>query len=277
MPLYFIVCANILHIESAGRNNMGSRIQHRVITLLLLGLIGLTSGCATTQINGAPDPIEPANRVFFNINETLDKHLLKPIAETYVNVTPKLMRTSVTNFFDNLTYLNVILNAFLQGKLDQGLSDATRFLFNSTIGIAGLFDVATPMGLPEHDEDLGQTLAVWGLGKGAFLYIPLDGPNTIRNTPDFVSSTLLNPLFYVTNTILFPISALHTINKRANLLEASNIRDEAAIDPYTFTREAYLQQRDFLIYDGNPPVEGYDDIFDVGGEESGSGGVLVIE
>ena len=257
---------------------MGSKIRHLAITILLLGLIGLTSGCATTQVNGGGDPIEPTNRVFFDVNETLDKHLLKPVAETYADITPQLVRTSVTNFFDNLTYLNVILNAFLQGKLDQGLSDATRFLFNSTFGIAGLFDVATTMGLPEHDEDLGQTLAVWGFGKGAFLYIPLEGPNTIRNTPDYVSSTLLNPLFYVTSTILFPVSALSTINKRANLLEATNIRDEAAIDPYTFTREAYLQQRDFLVYDGNPPVEGYDDIFGDGGSGGDdSSGVLVIE
>lgn len=256
---------------------MVTRIQHRVITLLLLGLIGLTSGCATTQINGATDPIEPANRAFFNINETLDKHLLKPVAETYVNITPKPVRTSVTNFFDNLTYLNVILNAFLQGKLDQGLSDATRFLFNSTIGIAGLFDVATPMGLPEHNEDLGQTLAVWGLGEGAFLYLPIYGPNTVRNIPDSVTSTLLSPFYYVTSTILYPISALYAINKRANLLEATTIRDEAAVDPYTFTREAYLQQREFQIYDGNPPVEGYDDIFGNEGGESGSGGVLIIE
>jgi ABC-type transporter lipoprotein component MlaA len=236
---------------------MGSKMRYLAITISLLGLLGLNSGCATTQANGGGDPIEPANRVFFDVNETLD--------------------TSVTNFFDNLTYLNVILNAFLQGKFDQGLSDATRFLFNSTIGIAGLFDVATTMGLPEHDEDLGQTLAVWGFDRGAFLYIPLNGPNTVRNTPDFVTSTLLNPLFYVTSTILFPVSALDTINKRANLLESTNIRDEAAVDSYTFTREAYLQQRDFLVYDGNPPVEGYDDIFGDGGNGEDNSGVLVIE
>lgn len=256
---------------------MVSKRRQLSLILLLLGLTGLISGCATTQTNGNVDPIEPANRTFYNINETLDKHLLKPVAQSYANITPQPVRTSITNFFDNLTYLNVVLNSLLQGKLDQGLSDATRFLFNSTIGIGGLFDVATPMGLPEHEEDFGQTMAVWGLGEGAYLYLPLNGPTTVRNTPDIVTSTLLNPFFYITSTVLYPISALNTINKRANLLEATNIRDEAAVDPYTFTREAYLQQREFLIHDGNPPVKGYDDVFDDSSGNGESGGVLVIE
>jgi len=255
---------------------MGSRTHHIALTLSLLGVIALTTGCATTRTERDVDPIEPANRVFFNINETLDKHLLKPVAETYANITPRPVRTSITNFFDNLTYLNVVLNAFLQGKLDQGLSDTTRFLFNSTFGIAGLFDVATPMGLPEHEEDFGQTMAVWGVGEGAYLYLPLNGPNTISNTPDIVTSTLLNPFFYITSTILYPVSALNAINKRANLLEATNIRDEAAIDTYTFTREAYLQQRNYLNHDGNPPVTGYDDIFNDDGTDDESG-VLMIK
>ena len=243
-----------------------------------IGILLITTGCATTQTGdsvGSDDPIEPANRVFFDVNETLDKHLLKPVAEVYVDITPVPVRTSITNFFDNLTYLNVILNDFLQGKVEQGLSDMARFIFNSTLGVAGLFDVATPMGLPEHDEDFGQTLAVWGVDKGSYLYIPLFGPNTIRDSADFVPSTLLNPFFYVTSSILFPVNAINTINKRANLLEASNIRDEASVDPYSFTREAHSQQREYLIYDGNPPLTGYDDIFDDDGDEES--GVLVIE
>ena len=275
MTLYSMSIFRELNLQE--KNKMSSKIHHLAISMLLLGLISLTSGCATTQVNGGGDPAEPVNRVFFDVSETLDRHLLKPVAETYANVTPDLVRTSVTNFFDNLTYLNVVLNAFLQGKFDQGLSDATRFLFNSTIGIAGLFDVATTMGLPEHDEDLGQTLAVWGFGKGAFLYVPLDGPNTVRNTPNYITSMFLNPLFYVTSAILFPVTALNVVNERANYLEATNFRDEAAIDSYTFTREAYLQQRDFLVYDGNPPVEGYDDIFGNGGNGDDDSGVLVIE
>ncbi len=247
--------------------------------LIFIGILSIAAGCATTQTSdgvGSNDAIEPANRVFFDINETLDKHLMKPIAETYVEMTPAVIRTSVTNFFDNLTYLNVILNGFLQGKFDQGLTDMLRFTYNSIFGIAGLFDVSTGAGMPKNDEDFGQTLAVWGFDIGSYLYIPLAGPNTVRDSADYVPSTLLNPFFYITNTVLYPVAALHAINERANLLEASNIRDEAAIDPYAFTREAHLQQREFLIYDGNPPVTGYDDIFsDTDDEESG--GVLVIE
>lgn len=248
--------------------------------LAFIGIMLLSVGCATTQNAdgvGDDDPIEPANRVFFNINETLDKHLLKPVAETYVDITPVPVRTGITNFFNNLTYLNVILNDFLQGKFEQGVNDSLRFIFNSTLGIGGLFDVAgNDMGLVANDEDFGQTLAVWGFDKGSYLYIPLFGPNTVRDSTDFVPSTLLNPFFYVTSAVLFPVNAINAINTRANLLEASNIRDEAAIDPYSFTREAHLQQREFLIYDGNPPVSGYDDIFGDAGDED-STGVLVIE
>ncbi len=231
-----------------------------------------------TKSAATPDPIEPANRAFYNFNEGLDKHLIKPIAEGYVKITPEPIRSSITNFFDNLAYLNVILNSFLQGKFEQGFSDAGRFIMNSTLGLAGLFDVASPAGLERHNEDLGQTLATRGVGRGTYLYLPVQGPDTARNLPNIATKLLLNPLTYISGAILFPITALNVINIRANLLDATNIRDEAAVDPYSFTREAYLQQREYLIHDGNPPTEGYDDIFD---EEAGFGddedSVLVIE
>lgn len=257
------------------KSHFSNVIKH----LILIGILSVSAGCATTQTAdstaGNNDTIEPANRVFFNVNETLDKHLMKPIAETYVDLTPSPVRTGVTNFFNNLTYLNVIMNALLQGKFEQAVNDSLRFVFNSTLGIGGLFDVATnDLGLERNQEDFGQTLATWGIDEGSYLYLPLLGPNTVRDSTDQVTSTFLNPLFYV-SAALFPVSALNIINTRANLLEASNLRDEAAIDPYSFTREAYLQQRDFLIFDGNPPVEGYDDIFSDADEESD--GVLVIE
>lgn len=248
---------------------------------MVLAFIHLMTGCATAPTTaGNPDPLEPANRTFYGIDESLDKAILKPVAETYAEYTPELVRDGLTNFFDNLNYLNVVLNSFLQGKFDQGLSDTLRFIYNSTIGLAGLVDVATPIGMPAHNEDFGQTLATWGIGEGTFLYIPLQGPNTTGNLPNLATSAFLNPLTYVTGAVLFPLTAINIINKRANLLEATNIRDEAAVDPYTFTREAYLQQRQYLIHDGNPPVEGYDDIFENGdGEGTGEGesGVLRIE
>lgn len=245
--------------------------------LVFISILSIAAGCATTQTKDGianNDPIELTNHVIFDVSETLDKHLMKPIAETYVELTPIFVRTGLTNFFNNLTYLNVVLNDFLQGKFDQSITDMLRFTYNSTFGIAGLFDVSTGAGMPANDEDFGQTLAVWGFDPGAYLYIPLMGPNTVRNSTDYVPSTLLNPFFYISSALLYPVSALNAINTRANLLEASDFRDEAAINPYAFTREAYLQQREYLIYDGNPPVSTYDDMFsDIEEPE----GVLVIE
>lgn len=223
----------------------------------------LVSGCASNQIvetGDKADPIQPANREFFKFNETLDKYLIKPAAQGYVDVTPVEIRTAVTHFFANVAYLNVILNEFLQGKFRPGMSDVGRFLVNSTLGIGGLVDVATKMGMPAHNEDLGQTLAVWGVAQGAYLYLPIGGPETVRKLPDLATSTLLNPLTYITGVVLFPLTALRVVSLRANLLQATKFRDEAAVDKYAFTREAYLQQRRYLIYDGNPPAEGYEDI-----------------
>ncbi len=260
---------------------MGSSYFHtRVKAVVLIVMVAFLSACATTGTDPevTADPLESPNRVFFDVNETLDKHLLKPIAESYVEVTPEPVRKSVTNFFDNISYLNVILNLLLQGKFDKALSSSVRFVYNSTFGIGGLFDISSEWGVPAENEDFGQTLAVWGADQGAYLYVPLRGPNTVRNVPDYVTSWLLNPLSYITSTVLFPVSALNAVNTRANLLDETNIRDEAAVDPYTFTREAYLQQRNYQIHDGNPPAEGYDDIFDEDFSDADEGdGVLVIE
>lgn len=250
--------------------------------LLLGACLVTTGGCATTQGANADgydevDPIEPANRVIYSINETLDGLFVKPMAELYVLTTPEIIRDRVTNFFDNLGYLNVILNSFLQGKVEQGFSDTSRFVVNSTLGVGGLFDVATGMGMPRHHADFGMTLASWGAGQGAYLYLPVRGPNTVRNAPDIATSTLTNPLFYVTSLVLYPVTAVGVISTRANLLEATRIRDEAALDPYVFTREAYLQRRNYLIHEGDPPVVGYDDIFDFDDDYEDGDDVLRID
>lgn len=263
----------------------GSHLFKLAKLLILTGILSLATGCATTQNSetvGDNDPLEPGNRVVFNVTETLDKHFIKPIAESYVDATPVPVRTSVTNFFNNLSYLNVILNDFLQGKFEQGMTDMLRFTYNSTFGIAGLFDISTPIGMPANNEDFGQTLATWGVDQGSYLY--LLGPSSTRDITDEVPSTLLNPFFYLSGIVFAPISVLNAVNTRANLLEQSNIRDEAALDPYSFTREAYLQQREFQVYDGEPPATGYDDIFgdDGDGDTGNTGadeesGMLIIE
>ncbi len=248
-----------------------------VSLLAVLLAVALLTGCAGTQtIDGEvnPDPYEETNRSFYKFNDALDRHIMTPVAKKYVNVTPEPVRDGIANFFDNLEYLNVILHSFLQGKLGQGINDLTRFVVNSTLGLGGLMDVATDMGLEENDEDLGQTLAVWGVEPGAYLYIPFLGPYTARNSPDVASSYFTNPFTYIATLYLLPVTVLNMVNDRANLLEASEFVNEASIDPYSFTREAYLQQRRYLIHDGNPPSEGYDDIFDLGLEEEPK---LVIE
>ena len=232
--------------------------------LFLLILAASLTACAGTETKGtnSNDPIESVNRQSYGFNDGVDKAVVKPVAKTYANVTPEPVRQSITNFFDNITYLNVILNGLLQGKFDQAASDSARFIFNSTLGIAGLFDVSTEMGFPKHQEDFGQTLATWGVDQGAYLYFPFLGPNTVRNTPNFVTSILLNPLFYVSGGALLPLAAVNIVNTRADLLDETQLRDDSAVDPYSFTREAYLQQREYQIYDGEPPLEGYDEIFD---------------
>lgn len=252
------------------------RMRGALPLLGLLAALAFAGGCASQAPKGAgdPDPLEPANRAFYGFNEGLDRALVKPIAEAYEKITPAPARTAVTNFFDNLLYLNVIVNSFLQGKVNQGVSDTGRFIVNSTLGLGGLFDVATGMGLPAHNEDFGQTLAKWGVSQGPYVYLPIKGPNSGRDLPDIATSMLLNPLTYISGGVLIPIQALRIISLRANLLDETRIRDEAAVDPYSFTREAYLQRREYLIYDGNPPSQGYEDIFD---EESDADSQLKIE
>jgi phospholipid-binding lipoprotein MlaA len=242
------------------KNNVGH--GHGSV-LLALGIVGLISGCATTHSansgeNGNNDPIEGANRVFYDFNDGLDRYIVKPAAETYVDYTPRVVRSGVKNFFENLTYLNVIVNNFLQGKVSDGFTDMGRFMVNSTLGMGGLMDPASEMGLRRHNEDLGQTLGTWGAGEGAYLVIPFRGPSSVRDVPDLPASTFLNPLFYISSTYLFPVGIIGIINERANVLEATRVRDEAALDPYSFTRAAYREKRIFDIYDGNPPSEGLD-------------------
>jgi phospholipid-binding lipoprotein MlaA len=175
---------------------IGSSLKFVSIIFLLATVVG----CATTQSDGTVnvDPIESTNRASYSFTDALDKNLLEPVAESYATVTPAPVRESVTNFFDNLFYLNVIVNSLLQGKFTQFASDVGRFVTNSTIGMAGLFDVATDMGLEAHNEDFGQTLAAWGFDQGAYLYIPLvRGPSSTRDAPDIGTRYLLSPLTYV--------------------------------------------------------------------------------
>jgi len=221
----------------------------------ITGCAGLSSTPSESPPVENPDPLEKINRPMDKMNNFLDRHIGKPVADGYVTVVHPDIRLSVSNFFDNLGYLNVILHDFLQGKGKQGFQDSSRFLVNTTIGIGGLFDVATGMGLEEHNEDFGQTLGTWGADEGAYLVLPVFGPDTVRNVPDIVTSAVTNIFFYVTTPIIAPLAVLKFVDRRARADQAIRFRDESAVEPYLFTREAYLQHRTFLVYDGNPPTE----------------------
>ncbi|MGH8751513.1 MAG: MlaA family lipoprotein [Burkholderiales bacterium] len=238
--------------RTAGKNN-------NAVWLTLAAL--LMSGCASTpkgDDNG--DPYEGVNRSIYKFNDTLDRAVIKPVATGYVKVTPEPLRNSVSNFFDNVGYFNTILNDFFQGKLKQGFADTSRFLLNSTVGALGLVDVASKVGLPPHEEDLGQTLGVYGASQGPYLVLPLLGPNTVRDSPGLAMSAVTNGLFYVSSLVItFPLGVLGVIDARARAASSLQIVDEAALDRYVFLRDAYLQHRRFLVYDGNPPPEKFDD------------------
>lgn len=194
------------------------------------------------------------NRAVFNFNEAVDRAVLKPVADAYVKVTPQPVRTSVSNFFDNLVYPNVILNDFLQGKVEQGVSDTARFVWNSSAGIFGLFDVASRMGMPPHDEDFGQTLGVWGVGEGPYLVLPILGPSSGRDAPGVAVTYVTNGLYYVEDSkTRLGLTLLNGVDLRARAAGFMRFRDVAALDPYLFTRESYRQYRTYQIYDGNVP------------------------
>jgi phospholipid-binding lipoprotein MlaA len=226
--------------------------------LLLVWLLFALGGCA--QLPGPPDerdPFESYNRSMYAFNDALDRTLLRPVAEVYSEYTPSPVKTGVGNFFSNLGDVRVLLNDILQFKFAQAASDFSRLVWNSTVGLFGLLDVASSLELPKHDEDFGQTLAVWGIGDGPYLVLPFFGPSTVRDTVGLAGDLSADPLRYIIedDTTYLGAVAMRALNKRANLLSATRVLDQAAIDPYVFVRDAYLQHRRNLIYDGNPPPD----------------------
>ncbi len=222
---------------------------------LILCLALLQAGCATAE--NSYDPLQPLNRKVDGFNTVVDEATLRPISKVYTKVMPREARSSVTNFFSNLQEPNTIINSVLQGKVVQGVADTTRFLINSTFGIVGLFDIASHMGLEKHKEDFGQTLAVWGVGEGAYIVYPILGPNSVRDTPGTVMAYFLDGATYM-SAFLSPAAtvgayALKYIDQRANVEDFVKLRDELALDPYIFVREGWRQSRIYSIYDGHPP------------------------
>ena len=232
-------------------------LNHLLKKLILILSIALLSACAS--VPGGPtegDPFESYNRAMFSFNDTLDEYFLKPVAEGYDAILPSPAKTGVSNFFNNIGDIFVVLNDILQFKFQQAIEDASRLVFNSTIGLYGLIDVATPMGLPKHNEDLGQTLATWGVADGPYIVLPFFGSRTLRDTSDIIFLATYDPLYEIENKeALYGTVFLKTIDTRYKLLKVSRIVEQAALDKYSFIRDAYLQNRKNLIYDGNPPEE----------------------
>jgi phospholipid-binding lipoprotein MlaA len=225
-------------------------------SLLALAIVVLASGCATTSGSNPRDPWEPMNRSIFEFNDSADKAVMKPLAQTYVKVIPGPAREGVHNFFENIADVGTGLNNILQGKPGQGVSDLGRFVVNTTVGIFGLWDVATPMGLDKHTEDFGQTLGVWGVPSGPYFVIPFLGPSTARDAP----ARAVDPGWYYgqaidSSSVYWSLWGLDQVRNRANLLKAESVLDQAALDRYTFVRDAWLQRRRNQVYDGRPPRE----------------------
>lgn len=226
-------------------------IRSFILGVLMAGMLG---GCAT-QAN--KDPLEGLNRGIYKFNDTVDKAAIKPIAGAYKAVLPSPVRTGVNNFFANLGTVVTIINDLLQFKFSKAVDDTGRFVINSTFGIAGLVDWASMDGIEERKEDFGQTMAYWGWKDSAYLVLPFFGPSTLRDTGGLVvDSAFHDPIGYVDeardrNALLLT----RFVDTRASYLPGSDLLDEAALDPYAFMRDAYIQRRNRQIYDGNVPEE----------------------
>lgn len=226
----------------------------------MLACVGfLQTGCATLEGEpwGVYDPLEPANRRLFSVIDTVDRKVIAPVARGYQAVMPNWAERGVSNFFRNVRRVDSIANSLLQGKPGHAGEDFAGLLVNTTVGIGGLFDVGVRVGLQHHDEDFGQTLAVWGVTRTRYIYLP-SGPSTIRDASGtLVKSWLASAV--MSGGYSFWVSVLDLLSVRADALPLSDARDRAALDPYVFTRDAWYQRRKFLTFDGNPPV---DDLFD---------------
>lgn len=209
-------------------------------TVLLCALLG---GCATGPNATPGDPLEPFNRTMFNVNDKLDTHVMKPVAEGYQAVTPSFVRTGVTNFFGNLGDVGNTINNLLQGKVGDGMESLMRVALNTTLGLAGVLDIATPAGIPKHSQDFGLTLGTWGVPAGSYLVLPLFGPSSIRDGAGVGVDFYFDPLAYADSDYRIPMRAVQIVNARANYLGATDLLEQAALDKYTFVRDAYLQQR----------------------------------
>ncbi len=231
-----------------GHPNRGAAVRACLVTM-----VPLLAGCATAL---QPDPIEPWNRGVFRFNEAVDGAVLAPLARGYARVLPQGVQASLGHFFTNPQDIGSAANLLLQGRPGAAASDLARVAVNTTVGVLGLFDVATPLGLVRHGADTGQTLGRWGMGAGAYIVWPLLGPSTVRDAADLPAELLLAPQTLASSTaVRNGLTVLHATQARAELLPATQVIDRIALDKYLFVRDAYLQHRRALVH-GDAQVPG---------------------
>jgi phospholipid-binding lipoprotein MlaA len=228
--------------------------------IVLLGLVGTMVGCASIPAGVAPsphDPWEPFNRSVFEFNEGLDAYLLKPVVAGYRFVLPEFVRDGIYNFFSNYSDIYTALQNILQGKPDYAFNDLMRVVVNTTFGLGGLIDMATPGGLPKHKEDWGQTFGVWGIPSGPYVVLPFFGPSNVRDTFGTAADLESDYLFRLLPDIALrnSLTGLRVVNARNTYYEAGDLLDGAAIDKYSFVRDAYIQRRQYQINEGREDEE----------------------
>jgi phospholipid-binding lipoprotein MlaA len=233
---------------SASTHAIALRIGGFIAAVAMLG------GCATPK--DPRDPFEPVNRVIYQFNETVDMAVLEPTAKLYRVFVPGFVRASVTNVFSNATEIRNVVNNTLQGKFTTAYATFGRLAINSTLGLAGIFDVASEAGIEKRPEDFGQTLGYWGVGDGAFMMLPLFGPSSVRDTAAWPADIYLDPFSYLKpQRARNRLWAGRMVHNRAELIDAKTVIESAALDEYQFVRDGYLQRRRNLVYDGKPPPD----------------------
>lgn len=246
-------------IESK-KNHTAAACFRTVISLL--GASALV-GCATVdqEYTDERDPFEGFNRAMYTFNENLDQYVAKPLAKGYQYITPGPVDRGITRFFSNIDDVRNALNNGLQLKFQPAASDIGRFAINSTIGVLGFTDPASEMGMEKHDEDFGQTLGFWGMGPGPYLVLPVIGPSSGRDLVGFGVDWVSDPIYWEVDDlgVSWGLYIVRYVDRRADLLTVTRVMEDAALDPYAFMRESYLQRRQHLVYDGNPPEQ--DDFF----------------
>ncbi len=233
-------------------------MKMRTVPMALLAA-GLATGCATGPDRKAGDPLEPMNRAIFTVNDKVDEVVAVPIAKGYQKVTPQPLRTAISNFFSNLGDLDNLANSLLQLHITEAAETLMRLTMNTVFGLGGLLDFATPAGLPKHRQDFGLTLGRWGVPSGPYLVLPFFGPSSVRDSMGFAVDFRFSPIHYMEPAVRNPMYGAQFVSVRSDLLGATDLLQQAALDKYSFVRDAYTQQRRALLRGAGAPADALPD------------------